>query len=286
MKSISTLHFSKMHGAGNDFVILDLRNKKSPSPELCRALSDRHTGIGCDMILGINSPRNEQSVASYKIWTPNGSSSQQCGNGARCIAAWLVRAGWNQGSKTFSIDGPSGTQEIHMLDKHIFRIDMGIPQFKPGLIPLFGFDQEQDLYEAELGDGLTSIFSAVSMGNPHAVIEVDDIDIAPVTQIGKILQKSRFFLPSVNVGFTEIVSRNHINLRVYEYGAGETLACGSGACAAAAVLMRQGRVDRHISVALPGGELYVYWPDAAEPIMLTGPTAFIFEGEFSYASLS
>ncbi|HVT62814.1 MAG TPA: diaminopimelate epimerase [Legionellaceae bacterium] len=285
MQPTSTLHFSKMHGAGNDFVILDLRHQKSPSSDLCRALSDRHTGIGCDMIIGIKSPRHANSIASYELWTPNGLSSQQCGNGARCIAAWIVRAGWNKEATQFTLDSPSGTHKIHMLDTHMFRIDMGIPQFTPPLVPLFGFDTEQDLYEANLGDGQTVIFSAVSMGNPHAVIEVKNIDVAPVTQIGQALQNSRFFLPSVNVGFTEIVSHNRINLRVYEYGAGETLSCGSGACAAAAVLMRQERVDRHISVALPGGELYIDWPDETQPMTLTGPAAFTFEGEFSYASL-
>jgi diaminopimelate epimerase len=162
---------------------------------------------------------------------------------------------------------------------------MGVPQFAPKLIPLFGFSNEQDLYEADLGSGLNLHFAAASIGNPHAVIEVNDIEIAPVAQVGPALQKSGFFLPTVNVGFTEVVSRDRIKLRVYEYGAGETLACGSGACAAAAILMRQGRINRSVSVALPGGELYINWPDPTEQIMLTGPATLVFEGEFFYASI-
>lgn len=273
-----------MHGAGNDFVVLDLRNVEAPSPELCRTLANRHTGIGCDLILGVKAPRSAHAVASYEIWTSDGLSSQQCGNGARCIAAWVIRAGLVQGPQ-FALDSPSGTHMVEVLDTYSFRTAMGVPQFAPEQIPLIGFDNEQDLYEVNLDNKLGLRFAAVSIGNPHAVIEVDNIDIAPVAQIGQALQKSGFFLPTVNVGFTEIVSRNRINLRVYEYGAGETLACGSGACAAAAVLMRQGRIDRSVLVTLPGGELYINWPDATEQITLTGPATFVFEGEFSYASL-
>ena len=273
-----------MHGAGNDMIVLDLRDAQAPSAELCRALADRHTGVGGDMILGVKAPRSAEAVASYEIWTADGSPSKQCGNGARCIAAWVLRAGLAQGPR-FALDSPSGTHEVEVLDGQSFRIAMGVPQFAPERVPLVGFDSEQDQYEADLGDGLITRFAAVSMGNPHAVIEVDDIELAPVAQIGQALQKSGLFLPTVNVGFTEIVSRDRINLRVYEFGAGETLACGSGACAAAAVLMRQGRINRSVSVALPGGELHINWPDATEQITLGGPATFVFEGEFSYASL-
>jgi diaminopimelate epimerase len=284
MKHSSTLHVSKMHGAGNDFIVLDLRDAEAPSPELCRALANRHTGIGCDMILGVNTPRSSQAAASYKIWTADGSQSQQCGNGARCIAAWVVRAGIAEGAR-FALDSPSGTHEVDVLDKQRFRITMCVPEFEPERIPLYGFDNKQDIYEAELDGGISVRFAAVSIGNPHAVIEVDDIDNTPVKLIGQALQNSRVFLPTVNVGFAEILSRDRIKLRVYEYGAGETLACGSGACAAAAVLMQQNRIDRSVSVALPGGDLYVNWPGNNAQIMLTGPTAFVFEGEFSYASI-
>ncbi|MEV7008418.1 diaminopimelate epimerase [Streptosporangium sp. NPDC051022] len=273
-----------MHGAGNDFVILDLRDAKSPSPGLCRALADRHTGVGCDLILGIRAPRSVEAAASFEIWTADGSPSQQCGNGARCVAAWVVRAGLTQGPR-FALDSPVGTHMVDVLNEQSFSIALGMPQFTPERIPLFGFDEEQHLYEADLVSGSRLRFAAVSMGNPHAVIEVDDVDAAPVARIGQALQGSDFFPPTVNVGFAEVVSRGSIRLRVYEYGAGETLACGSGACAAAAVLMRRERVDRNVSVALPGGELQVSWLDAAEQILLAGPAAFVYEGQFSHASL-
>lgn len=273
-----------MHGAGNDFVVLDLRHAEDPSPELCRALSNRHTGVGCDLILGVKAPRSAEAVASFGIWTADGLPSQQCGNGARCIAAWVLRAGLAREGR-FLLDSPSATLAVDVLNEYSFRIAMGVPQFAPERIPLFGFDNPQDQYEAELGEGLRVRFAAVSMGNPHAVIEVDDIDTAPVSQVGRALQNSRLFLPTVNVGFAEIVSRHRIRLRVYEYGAGETLACGSGACAAAAVLMRQGRIDQNVSVALPGGELHIHWPDTADQILMAGPAAFVYEGQFPYASL-
>lgn len=273
-----------MHGAGNDFVVLDLRRAQEPSPELCRALSNRHTGVGCDMVLGVKAPRSAEAVASFGIWTADGSPSQQCGNGTRCIAAWVLRAGLARGGR-FSLDGPSGTLAVDVLTEHSFRIAMGVPQFAPEMIPVFGFDHPQDQYEADLDEGACVRFAAVSIGNPHAVIEVDDIDTAPVSQVGRALQNSQILPPTVNVGFAEIESRRRIRLRVYEYGAGETLACGSGACAAAAVLMRQGRIDRNVSVALPGGELHIHWPDAAGQILMVGPAAFVYEGQFHYGSV-
>lgn len=284
MKKTSTLHFSKMHGLGNDFVLLDLRDAEAPSPGLCRALADRHTGVGCDLILGVKAPRSTRAVVSYEIWTADGSPAQQCGNGARCVAFWVLRAGLAQGPR-FALDSPIGTHEVAVLEANTFSIAMGVPQFAPERIPLFGFADEQDLYEADLNDGARLRFAAVSMGNPHTVIEVDDLATAPVAQVGRALQNSRFFLPTVNVGFVKVVSRDRICLRVHEYGAGETLACGSGACAAAAVLMRQGRVNRCVSVSLPGGELHIEWPDAAEQIVMAGPAAFSYEGRFPHASL-
>lgn len=280
MSLLSTLAFSKMHGAGNDIVVLDLRDGAAPTPEFCRALADRHTGVGCDMILGVEAPRSAQAAASYRIWTADGLPSKQCGNGARCVAAWVLRAGIAQGPQ-FALDSPSGMHTVDVLAAQTFRIGMGVPQFKPEQIPLVGFENEQEVYETDMGGGVHLRFAAISMGNPHAVIEVDNIVSAPVTQVGQALQNSCYFPQSVNVGFVEIASRGRIHLRVYEYGAGETLACGSGACAAAAVLMRQGRVDRSVSVALHGGELCVNWPDATAQIMMTGPAAFVFDGTLS-----
>lgn len=280
MASATTLRFTKMHGAGNDFVVLDLRARAAPSPELCRALADRHTGVGCDQILTIEAPRTAQAAAAYRIWNSDGSTSQQCGNGARCIAAWLLRDGAASGER-FSLDSPAGTHDVDVLGDGRYRIAMGVPRFAPEIVPMRGFGETRDIYEAELSDGERVHFGAVSMGNPHAVIEVDDIDHAPVARLGPALQASPWFPESVNVGFAQVVARDRIRLRVYERGAGETLACGSGACAAAAVLMRRGRIDRDVVVALPGGDLRISWPDDAAQVAMAGPAAFVFEGEWT-----
>ena len=272
------LRFAKMHGAGNDFVVLDLR-EGAPAPDaaLCRALADRHTGVGCDQILPIEPPRSAGATAAYGIWNADGSAARQCGNGARCVAAWLVRDG--APAAGFVLDSPSGAHKVDALGDGRFRIAMGVPEFAPARIPLAGFAQAQDPYTLVV-DGVALDVGAVSMGNPHALLVVDRIDAAPVAALGPALQRHHAFPDSVNVGFAEVVSRQRIRLRVYERGVGETLACGSGACAAAALLMRRGLVDRTVTVALPGGELQVDWPRDDAPLGMAGPAAFVFEGEF------
>ncbi|MCI4568179.1 diaminopimelate epimerase [Lysobacter sp. CFH 32150] len=273
------LRFSKMQGAGNDFVVLDLRDGIAPpSPELSRTLADRHFGVGCDQILTIEPPRSEQAIASYRIWNADGSNAQQCGNGARCIAAWLVRDGAIHGD-SFTLDSPTGTHVVTRLPGDRYAIAMGVPQFAPQAVPLLGYHDAQDEYALDI-DGGAVHFGAASMGNPHALVEVNDIATAPVEVLGPALQADAAFPQSVNVGFAEIDARDRIRLRVYERGAGETLACGSGACAAAAILMRRGRVDREITVSLPGGDLQIAWPEDGASIVMAGPAAFVFEGEF------
>jgi diaminopimelate epimerase len=273
------LRFSKMHGAGNDFVVLDLRDGTSPPDHaLSRALGDRHAGVGCDQILTIEPPLSEGAVASYRIWNSDGGNAAQCGNGARCVAAWLVRDGSARGDR-FAVDSPSGRHEVERLGEHEYRIAMGVPRFAPEAIPLLGFGGARDEYALEV-DGGEVRFGAVSMGNPHALVLVHDIARAPVAAVGTALQDSRAFPDSVNVGFAELLARDAVRLRVYERGAGETLACGSGACAAAAILIRRGQVDRDLAVHLPGGTLRIGWRDDAAPITMSGPAAFVFEGEF------
>lgn len=277
----ASLHFSKMHGAGNDFVVLDLRDGATPpDAALASRLADRHRGVGCDQILTIEAPREQGSVAAYRIWNSDGSPSQQCGNGARCVAAWLVRDGAVQ-SECFRLDSPLTTHEVKTLGDGQYAIAMGVPEFAPARIPLGGYPQAQPEYDAELGDGLRLRFGAVSMGNPHAVIEVASVVHAPVASQGPALQQSAHFPESVNVGFAEIESRSRIRLRVFERGVGETLACGSGACAAAVVLMQRGRIDHDVVVALPGGELRIHWPGPGDEVIMSGPTAFVFEGEWN-----
>ncbi len=281
----ASFKFSKMHGAGNDFVVLDLRGNEpltarlsAKAAGLCRALADRRTGAGCDQILTIEPPRSADAVASYRIWNSDGSSSQQCGNGARCVAAWLLRDGATA-SATFLLDSPAGTHAIEALGDDHFRIAMGAPQFAPQAIPLSGFTDAQDQYAIEI-DGEPFRFGAVSMGNPHAVIEVVDVDAARVETLGPRVQQDPTFPESANIGFAEVIARDRIKLRVYERGVGETLACGSGACAAVAVLARRGRIDRAVTVSLPGGDLRIVWPYDTAQILMSGPAAFVYEGEW------
>jgi len=276
------MRFSKMHGAGNDFVIVDLRaGTPAPTPALCRVLGDRHRGVGCDQILTIEPPRSAGATASYGIWNSDGSAARQCGNGARCVAAWLARDDASLGAR-FQLDSPSGTHAVERLEGGQWRVAMGVPAFDPAAIPL-RVDAPRDTYSAEAG-GTPVRFGAVSMGNPHAVIEVDDVAAAPVASLGPALQRSPLFPDSVNVGFAQVVAPDRIRLRVHERGAGETLACGSGACAAAAVLMRRGRIARDAAVELPGGTLHIAWPDDQSPVTMAGPTAFVFEGTLDPAS--
>ena len=277
------LRFSKMHGAGNDFVILDLRaldlraGAGAPDARLARALGDRHTGVGYDQLLTIENSIRPDCVARYRIWNSDGSLAQQCGNGARCVAAWLRRDGAAQGD-SYSLDSPAGVIEVAHLGDGRYSLAMGVPEFRPERIPL-RMPVELPEYALAL-DGGEIKFGAASMGNPHAVLTVASVDAAPVHALGPALQAREEFPESVNVGFAQIIAPDRIRLRVYERGAGETLACGSGACAAVAVLVRQGKIGRHVRVSLPGGELEIDWPQDEAPIRMTGPTAFVYEGEW------
>lgn len=275
------LRFSKMHGAGNDFVVLDLRDgSPPPTADLCRLLADRHKGAGCDQVLTIERATRAGAVARYRIWNADGSEAGQCGNGARCIAAWLARDGATGATEdSFLLESPAGDHRAVRLGDGRYAVALGVPDFAPQAIPLAGWNEAQDAYAIEL-DGREVRFGAVSMGNPHALVEVADVATAPVAALGAALQANGAFPGSVNVGFAERVSRDRIRLRVYERGVGETLACGSGACAAAAILVRRGLVNREVAVELPGGELRVSWPSDAAPVILSGPAQFVFEGEW------
>jgi diaminopimelate epimerase len=272
------LHFSKMHGAGNDFVVLDLRHgRPAPDARLARALGDRHTGVGFDQLLTIEDTTAAGCVARYRIWNQDGSAAQQCGNGARCVAAWLLRDGAAQ-PPVFRLDSPAGVVEVECLADGGFELQLGVPDFRPARIPLKAV-YEQAEYAANIA-GATLRFGAVSMGNPHAVVVVDDLAATPVAPLATALQASGLFPDGVNVGFAQVLDRNHIRLRVFERGTGETLACGSGACAALAVLVRQGRSDRAARIELPGGMLDIAWLVDDAPVRMAGPAAFVFEGEW------
>lgn len=271
-----SLRFSKMHGAGNDFVIVDRRaGGVSLPPERVSLIADRHRGVGFDQLITIDPPRSADALASYAILNADGSAAAQCGNGARCVAAWLIRDGVAHADR-FLLDSPAGRIEARIEGDGI-GIDMGIPDFSPAAI---GLDMpEHDPYRFQIPGRMLEV-GAVSMGNPHAVIEVPDVEQADVAVIGHALQTHPAFADSCNVGFAQIIDAGSIRLRVYERGVGETLACGSGACAAVAVLARRGRVGEQVAVQLPGGTLQLRWPGAGHPIHMAGPATFVFEGEF------
>ena len=269
--------FTKMHGAGNDFLLLDCRGDAPlPDAALARELGDRHRGVGFDQLLTIEDPLAPGSLARYRIWNTDGSIAQQCGNGARCVAAWLERDGAAT-TPTFRLDSPAGPIDVARTDAGEFRLAMGVPDFMPHRIP---FRAPGQLLEYVLPTRVGEVhFGAVSMGNPHAVVFVDDVRATDLAALGPAVQARSEFPEGVNVGIAQVLAPDRIRLRVYERGAGETLACGSGACAAVAVGIRQNRLARSVDVELPGGTLHVEWPDDEGPLTMSGPATFVFEGE-------
>ena len=271
------LKFTKMHGIGNDFVVLDCRVRPfALNAKQIAHMADRHLGIGFDQLLTIEPARDPSCHFYYGIYNADGSTSGQCGNGVRCVAAWLKRAG-ALGTGAARLESPSGPVTVELLDDDRVRVDMGEPRFDPARIPL-------DLAAADpytlAALGKTIAFGAVSMGNPHAVVEVDDVAGAPLGALAAALSNSAHFPQSCNVGVVGVIDRAHVRLRVHERGAGETLACGTGACAAVAVLRRRARVDETVAVDLPGGRLEIHWHGPAHTLWMTGPAAFVYEGEW------
>ncbi|HUD43895.1 MAG TPA: diaminopimelate epimerase [Dokdonella sp.] len=265
-----------MHGIGNDFVVVDCRATPLPLDAAGIArLGDRHRGVGFDQLLTIEPARDPDCAFAYGIWNGDGSPALQCGNGVRCVAAWLHRAGALPPGP-LRLQGPAGPVAVERLGDGRIRVDMGEPRFAPAAIPL-AMAAESDVYALNL-DGTRVEFGAVSIGNPHAVIEVADAAAAAVATIGPRLARDVAFPRDCNVGFAEVRGRDAIALRVWERGAGETLACGSGACAAVAVLHRRGRVGAAVRVSLPGGDLDIDWSGPGATLWMTGPAAFVFDG--------
>jgi diaminopimelate epimerase len=272
------IDFTKMHGAGNDFIVFDAPADGSmPTPEQFRRLGDRRTGIGFDQALVLEPAHQPSTAAFYRIFNSDGSEVEQCGNGVRCIAALLHRRGRANGGGTLSLDSPAGVIHAQVQDHDFVSVDMGAPRFDPRSLP-FDAPQEAPSYELEVGAQRVEI-GAVSMGNPHAVLIVDSVDSAPIERLGPAIERHPRFPKRVNVGFMQIVDRSHIRLRVYERGVGETLACGTGTCAAVAYGIRRGWLDANVHVSVRGGELRVNW-DGTESghIWLTGPAEVSFEG--------
>ena len=268
-----------MHGLGNDFVIVDCRERALPlDVAAIRTLGDRHFGVGFDQLLTIERARDASCAFAYGIWNTDGSTARQCGNGVRCVARWLVRDGALGASGSATLESPSGPIAVELLADGRVRADMGEPRFAPAAIPLVA-EKAQDRYEIDVAGNDVEI-GAVSIGNPHAVVVVADVANAPVEALGPQIEHADAFPERCNVGFVQRRSRNAVGLRVWERGVGETLACGSGACAAVAILRRRGRVGDAVRVALPGGELAVSWAGDASPVFLEGPAEFVYEGEW------
>jgi len=273
------VRFSKMHGIGNDFVVVDCRTQAlGLDTRAIARLGDRRFGVGFDQLLTIEPAGDSGCAFRYGIFNSDGSPAGQCGNGVRCVAAWLRRAGALDSGAT-RLQSPTGPVSVELLDDGRVRVDMGVPRFDPAQIPLRA-EREADSYRIGL-DGETIEFGAVSIGNPHAVLEVDDSADAPLVTVGAALSTDAHFPQGCNVGFAQILGRAHLRLRVWERGAGATLACGSGACAAVAVLRRRGKLDAEVAVDLPGGELQIQWPGGDAPIRMTGPAEFVFDGELA-----
>lgn len=273
------LRFTKMHGLGNDFVVLDARAAPVPlDAARIRAMADRHTGIGFDQLLSIERADEPACVAAYSIRNADGSPAQQCGNGARCIGAWLHRAGVITTGQSVRLESPAGTIGMRLFDAHTVTVEMGEPEFTPARIP-FDAAARAKVYPLVVA-GETVQISAVSMGNPHAVLEVDDVRDPCVDRLGPCITVHPRFPQGVNAGFARIVDAGQVQLRVHERGAGWTLACGSGACAAVAALHQRGRVGDSVRVELPGGTLQIAWQGAGHALWMTGPAAFSFDGEW------
>ncbi len=271
------LRFTKMHGCGNDFVVLDLISQRFVLKERhIRKLADRHFGIGCDQVLVVEAPRRPDVDFRYRIYNADGGEVEQCGNGARCFAKF-VRDNRLTGKDSIRVETAAGVIELTIKKNRDVVVNMGVPVLTPADIP-FRANARAVSYPLTIADHTYEI-GAVSMGNPHSVLVVDDVSTAPVAILGPSIEKHPDFPQRVNAGFMQIVSQQEINLRVFERGAGETLACGTGACAAVVSGQLRGLLGPEVQVNLPGGALSIEWRGEGQPVMMTGPATTVFEGQ-------
>lgn len=273
---MKTLNFSKMHGLGNDFVMLNgVTQAIDLSTEQIRFIANRNFGIGCDQLLLVEDYAGAEADFRYRIFNADGGEVEQCGNGARCFARFVREQGLTH-KTTIPVMTQGGLIVLNIAADNQVTVDMGIPEFDPEKIPFIS-SQLQTLYNVEL-EQQTVQLAAVSMGNPHGVIQVDDVDTAPVSTLGPLLEVHPVFPAKANIGFMQCLSPEHIRLRVFERGGVETLACGSGACAAVAAGRMQGLLADTVRVDLPGGRLMINWQGGEHPVMMTGPTEHVFSG--------
>lgn len=279
MVRIMHFKFSKMQGLGNDFMVVDCVTQDisfPPGPGVIQRLSDRHLGVGFDQMLVVEAPYDPETDFHYRIFNSDGSEVEQCGNGARCFAHFVCTKGLTS-KHSIRVSTKMGRINLEIKEKNLVRVNMGAPEFEPSKIPFLA-NQVENRYVLETRYGKISL-GAVSMGNPHAVIFVEDVHTVDIDNLGPFLESHEFFPNQVNVGFAQVLSRKKVRLRVYERGAGETKACGSGACGAVAVGIRQGLLDKIVEVHLPGGPLKIFWEGEGKPIYMTGPAVHVYDGQ-------
>ncbi|WP_423595972.1 diaminopimelate epimerase [Roseateles sp. MS654] len=286
------LRFTKMQGAGNDFVVLDATRHPMPlTSDQLRRVADRRFGVGCDQILVIEAPKTADVDFGYRIFNADGSEVEQCGNGARCFVRFVVDKGLTD-KRTIRVQTINALLELRLREDGRVTVDMGPPVFELPAIPFDPMGTSArtengfELWPLELGDGMTAEVAVLSMGNPHAVQRVEDVDHAPVGIVGPLVETHAAFPRRVNAGFLQVINRGEVKLRVFERGAGETLACGTGACAAVVAGIRLGWLDAAVEVHTRGGDLRIEWagmtpggPGLAAPVYMTGPAQTVFEGE-------
>ena len=268
--------YTKMHGTGNVILVVDQRKQSAspPSPERLRELGDGSNGPGFDQLMWITSSDDPGCAAAYRIFNADGSEVEQCGNGLRCVASLLASRGDHP--QSFTLMSPAGPVQASVDDDGLVAVSMGAPEFEPERIPFFA-ERRADRYELDV-DGVDYDVAVVSMGNPHCVLQVDDVDAAPVEGLGARIERHERFPEKTNVGFARITGHHSIDLRVFERGVGETAACGTGACAAVVAFQQLGLLDAQVDVRLPGGQVVVSWHGGAEPVWLTGNAEYISEG--------
>lgn len=273
----TVLHFSKMHGLGNDFMVVDnVSNNVYITPEQIRKLADRNFGIGFDQLLMVEPPYDPDLDFHYRIFNADGSEVEQCGNGARCFARFVRSRGLTNKHK-IGVSTKSGTIHLLVEQDGQITVNMGVPQLEPDRVP-FKANKQETTYILR-ADDQTLLSGVVSMGNPHAVTVVDQIDAAPVDILGPLFELHERFPERANIGFMQILSPQHIKLRVWERGVGETLACGTGACAAVVVGQLQKKLQQQVRVDLPGGSLTIRWQGPGQPVKMTGPASHVYDGQ-------
>jgi diaminopimelate epimerase len=271
------LRFTKMHGLGNDFMVVDLISQRVHlSPEQIRYLGNRNTGVGFDQLLLVETPQSPDVDFRYRIFNSNGTEVEHCGNGARCFAKF-VHDQRLTGKRDISVQTSNGRIMLKMRDDHAVEVDMGEPVLQPDKVP-FEATTQAPSYSLEQ-DGHNYTLGVVSMGNPHAVLVVDDVASAPVFELGSKLEQHPRFPNKANIGFMQIIDRNTIKLRVFERGVGETKACGTGACAAVVVGQQQGLLDTNVTTQLTGGNLAIQWQGPGHHLFMDGPATQVYEGQ-------